>query len=59
MDSFSGTMFLPRFICGAPYLNQPPYQSRFVVAHETMTVEPYGDYPEVEAFREKLKKLDI
>lgn len=45
--------------CGAPYQNQPPYQNRFVVAEETMTVEQYGNYPEVKAFKEKLKKLDI
>ena len=49
----------PALYCGAPYQNQPPYQNRFVVAHETMTVEQYRDYPEVEAFKEKLKKLDI
>ena len=45
--------------CGAPYHNQPPYQNRFVVARETMGVAPYGDYPEVEAFKEKIKQLNI
>ena len=49
----------PVLFCGAPYLNQPPFQSRFVAAHETITVEPYGEYAEVELFRQKLKKLDI
>jgi flavin reductase (DIM6/NTAB) family NADH-FMN oxidoreductase RutF len=49
----------PALYCGAPYANQPPYQNRFVAAYETTTVEPYGNYPEVEGFRQKLKKLDI
>jgi flavin reductase (DIM6/NTAB) family NADH-FMN oxidoreductase RutF len=49
----------PALYCGAPYQNQPPYQNRFVAAHETMAVAQYGDYPEVEAFKEKLRKLDI
>jgi hypothetical protein len=37
-----------------PISKSATYQNRFVIARETMTVEQYGDYPEVEALKEKL-----